>query len=161
MKRPQRAPAATLEDKLAYWINHRINVLFRCGPGVGIASEASAGFAKAGLRWRTLSAYHVDFEQILSDDSVEAILIVGIDLAPKKFRRAVQEMLGVTPSPKMIWATVTVLDEDDFDTESYNLVKVEGFNVVVDVQTLLRPTRPVAVANAEPRKVRIARNKWE
>lgn len=136
-KRPHRTPAVTLEDKLAYWISHRINVLFRCGPGVGIASEASAAFAKAGLCWRTLAAYHVEFEQILSDDSVEAILIVGIDLAPKKFRRAVQQMLGVQSSPKMIWATVTVLDEDDFDTETANMVKVESFSIVVDVPKLI------------------------
>ncbi len=95
--------------------------------------EVSAAFAKAGLRWRTLSAYHVEFEQILSDDSVEAILIVGIDMAPKRFRRAVHQMLGVPPSPKMIWATVTILDEDDFDTETANLVKVEGFAIVVSV----------------------------
>ncbi len=95
--------------------------------------EASAAFAKAGLRWRTLAAYHVEFEQILSDDSVEAILIVGIDLTPKKFRRAVQQMLEVPLSRKLVWATVTVLDQDDFDTETDNVVKVEGFPVVVDV----------------------------
>lgn len=130
---PCRAPAATLDDKLAYWISNRTNVLFRLGPGVGIASEASAAFAKAGLRWRTLSAYQVEFEQILSDVSVDAVLIVGIDLAPKKFRRVVQQMFGVPPSRKLVWATVTVLDDDDFDTEADNVVKVEGFNVVVDV----------------------------
>ena len=136
MTRLHRLRATTLKDKLAYWISNRINVLFRCGPGVGFASEASAAFAKAGLHWRTLAAYHVEVEQILSDDSVEAILIVGIDLTPKMFRRAVQQMLGVPPSPKIIWATVTVLDEDDFDTETDNVVKVEGFNVVVDVPRL-------------------------
>lgn len=141
-ERPHRAPAATLEDKLAYWISHRVNVLFRCGPGVGIASEASAAFAKAGLRWRTLSAYHFEFEQILSDDSVKAIVIVGIDLASKKFRRVVQQVLGVPPSPKMIWATVTILDEDDFDTETAHLVKVEGFNVVVDMPQRISDSIP-------------------
>jgi len=56
MKRPHRFTPATLEDKLAYWISNRINVLFRCGPGVGIASEASAAFATV-LRLRV-----VDFE---------------------------------------------------------------------------------------------------
>lgn len=141
-ERPHRAPAATLEYKLAYWISHRTNVLFRCGPGVRITPEVTAAFSKAGLRWRTLSAYHVEFEQILSDDSVEAILIVGIDLAPKKFRRAVQQVLGVPPSPKLVWATVAVLNEDDFDTESDNVVKVEGFNVVVDVPQRISESVP-------------------
>jgi hypothetical protein len=136
MTQLRQVRATTLADKLAYWISHRINVLFRCGPGVCIDPEVSAAFGKTGLQWRALSAYHVDFEQILSDDSVEAILIVGIDLAPKKFRRAVQQMFGVPPNRKMVWATVTVLDEDDFDTETDNVVKVEGFNVVVDVPRL-------------------------
>lgn len=141
-KRPHRAPIATVEDKLAYWISYRINVLFRCGPGVGIASKVTAAFEKSQLRWRTLSAFHVEFEQILSDSSVEAILIVGIDLAPKRFRRAVQQNLGVRRSRKMVWATVTVLDEDDFDTETDNVVKVEGFNVVVDVPQRMSDSVP-------------------
>lgn len=140
--RLRRERATTLEDKLAYWISHRTNVLFRCGPGVRMTPEVTAAFAKNGLRWRTLSAYHVEFEQILCDDSVEAILIVGIDLAPKRFRRAVQQMLGVPSSPKMIWATVTILDEDDFDTESDNVVKVEGFNIVVDVPQRISDSVP-------------------
>jgi hypothetical protein len=133
MKRRQRAPAVPLEQKLAYWVSQRINVLFRCGPGVGIASEVTAAFAKSGLQWRCLSAYSVEFEQMLSDDSVEAILVIGLDLAPKEIRRAVQQILGVPSSRKMVWATVSVLDKDDFDTETVNLPKVEGFNVVVNV----------------------------
>lgn len=140
--RLRRERTTTLEDKLAYWISHRTNVLFRCGPGVRITPEVTAAFSKAGLRWRTLSAYHVEFEQILSDDSVEAILIVGFDLAPKRFRRAVQQVLGVPPSPKLIWATVAIVDEDDFDTESDNVVKVEGFNVVVDVPQRISDSVP-------------------
>lgn len=131
--RLRRGRATTLEDKLAYWISQRINVLFRCGPGVGIASKVTAAFEQSQLRWQTLSPYHVEFEQMLSDDSVEAILVVGIDLAPKKFRRAVQQILGVPPSRKMVWATVTVMDEDDFDMVTANVPKVEGFAIVVNV----------------------------
>lgn len=102
----------------------------------------SAAFAKSGFQWRCLSAYSVELEQILSDDSVEAILVIGIDLAPKKIRRVVQQMLGLPPSRKMVWATVTVLDEDDFDTETDNVPKVEGFNVVVDVPQRISDSVP-------------------
>lgn len=131
--------ATTLADKLAYWINHRINVLFRCGPAVCIVPEVSVAFGNAGLQWRTMSAFSKEFEQILSDDTVEAVLIDGLDRVSKKLRRAVLDIAGERSGARLVWATVTVLDEDDFDLEP-GTVKVEGFDVVVDVR--MQPTSP-------------------
>ncbi len=51
-------------------------------------------------------------------------------------------MMNSPGGPKMIWATVTILDEDDFDTESDNVVKVEGFNIVVDVPQRISDSVP-------------------
>ena len=132
MTRLHRFRATTLADKLAYWISHRINVLFRCGPGVRIVQEVSGSFGKTGLQWRALAAFSKEFEQTLSDDTVEAVLIDGLDRVSKKLRRAVLDMAGERSGARLVWATVTVLDEDDFDLEP-GAVKVEGFDVVVDI----------------------------
>lgn len=118
---------------MAYWISHRVNVLFRYGPGVGISSAAKSAFDQSGLRWRALAALNGESDQTLSDDTVEAVLIDGIDRVPKKIRRAVLDMLRERPSRKIVWATVTVLDEDDFDLEMTDTEKVEDFDILVDV----------------------------
>lgn len=133
--RLQRIRAVTLEHKLAYWISHRINVLFQCGPGVRIGPEVSAAFGNAGLQWRAPPVFNGEFEQILSDDTIKAVWIDGLDRVSKKLWRAVLDLAGA----KMIWATVTVLDEEDFDLEQ-GAVKVEGFDVVVDMP--MQPTSP-------------------
>jgi hypothetical protein len=133
--RPQRVRAVALEVKLAYWISSRTNVLFRCGTGVRIGPEVSAAFGNAGLQWRAPHVVNGEFEQILSDDTIKAIWIDGLDRVSKKLWRAVLDLAGA----KMIWGTVTVLDEDDFDLES-GAVKVEGFDVVVDMP--MKPTSP-------------------
>ncbi len=131
MTQIRRRPA-TLEDKLAYWIGHRTNVLFRCGPGVGIASDVTTAFDNSGLRWRALSAFDGEIEQVLSNEWVEAVVINGIDRVPKKVRRAILHTLGERPSQKIVWATVTVFDEDDFDLEAMDRLNVDGFDVVVE-----------------------------
>ena len=48
-----RMPATpALADKLTYWIDHRLNVLFRCRHGVGKTAIVQQAFESAGLRWR-------------------------------------------------------------------------------------------------------------
>lgn len=128
-----RRRRAMLDEKLVYWISHRINVLFRCGFGVGIASEVKSAFDNSGLRWRAMSASSGTFEQILGDASVGAVWIDGLDRAPKKFQKVVLDSLGERPTAKMVWATVTLLDEDDFDLESADPLHAENFDIVVDV----------------------------
>jgi hypothetical protein len=98
-----------------------------------VATNVTAAFAKAGRRWRELSALSSDFEQHLCDESVDAVFIDYLDRMPKKLRRTVLDKLSEHPGPKIVWATVTVLDEDDFDLESADPLYAEGFAIVVDV----------------------------
>ena len=43
-------------DKLTWWFDHGLNVLFRGGPGDGRASMVKSAFDHAGLRWRSFAA---------------------------------------------------------------------------------------------------------
>lgn len=134
----RRTLAITLEDKTAWWISRRSNVLFRCGQGVGVASQVKSALDKSGFRWLPFSAQSSDVNPAIADDSVEALFIVGLDRASKRVRHSVLSMLGERPSRKMVWVTVTV-SEDDFDLETADPLHAEGFDIVVDVLT--QPTR--------------------
>ena len=135
----RRQSAITISDKMAWWISRRLNLLFRCGPGVGVAAEVSAAFHKSELRWVEISARSGEVDQAIADASVEALFIVGLDRAPKKVRQSVQAMFRERPNRKVVWASVTV-SGDDFDSETANSLHAEDFDIVVDVPT--QPTGP-------------------
>jgi hypothetical protein len=123
--------AITLEGKMAWWISRRLNLLFRCGPGVSVAAEVRSAFHKSGLRWLEISASCVRDKGEFAAHSEEALVIDGLDRVPKRLRPAVLDTLSV----RMIWASVSVA-EDDFDIAADPL-HAEDFDVVVDV-----PCRP-------------------
>ena len=111
------------ENKLAWWIDHRLNVLFRRRSRAETVSMVKAAFDHAGLKWHSASPGTVCVEQILADGSVEAIFFDDIDRMPKRLRNHVLELLRSKregcPNLKVIWAAVsTTDDEDEFDLET-------------------------------------------
>ncbi len=73
------------EHKLAWWIDHRLNVLFRRRNRVETASMVKAAFDHAGLKWHNYSTRTTGVKQIFADGSIEAIFIDAIPVEPPAF----------------------------------------------------------------------------
>lgn len=131
--------APTLPTKLAYWIDHRLNILFRGQHGVGITTIVQEAFERAGLRWRRFSSPKVKLDEIFEDASVEAMFFDDMERMPRKLRSAVMDLVRNgserLASLKVVWAAVSVAEDDvdEFDVES-----VEPFDVTVDVPITTR-----------------------
>lgn len=128
----------SVEQKMAWWISRRLNVLFRCSPGVGIGYSVMSAFEQSGLRWRSVVSGTATVQQVLGDASVEVLFVAGLDRAPRSVRRIVMNLLmdrtsGI-PDLKMVWASVSVTDEFDLDPESADPAHADSFDVVVDVE---------------------------
>ncbi|HEX4130858.1 MAG TPA: hypothetical protein VHZ24_12515 [Pirellulales bacterium] len=125
---------SSLATKLTYWINHRLNILFRGRHGVGKTAIVQKAFERAGLRWRRLSALPFKPEQIFENPSVEALFFDDLERMPKRFRSIVVDLVRNgserLPNLKVVWAAVSVADDEfeEFDQET-----VEPFDVTVDV----------------------------
>ena len=129
-----------VEDKLAWWIDHRLNVLFRRRSRAETASMVKAAFDHAGLKWHYASLGTANFEQILADGSVEAIFFDDIDRMPKRLRSDVLDLLRSKredfPNLKIIWAAVSLTDDwDEFDLETSDPAHAEHFDITVDVRS--------------------------
>lgn len=128
------------EHKLAWWIDHRLNVLFRRRSRAETASMVKAAFDHAGLKWHYASPGTVYVEQILADGTVEAIFFDDIDRMPKRLRSDVFELLRSKredyPNLKVIWAAVSMTDdEDEFDLETSDPAQAEHFDITVNVRS--------------------------
>lgn len=130
----------TREHKLAWWIDHRLNVLFRRRSRAETASMVRVAFDHAGLKWLFASTPSPSVEQILADGSIEAIFFDDIDRMPKRLRNDVFELLRSKredfPSLKVIWAAVNMADDgDEFDLETSDPAHAEHFDITVDVRS--------------------------
>jgi len=129
----------TRSDKLSWWIDHRLNVLFRGRHGVGKSAIVQQAFEAAGLRWRRFSATPpLKSEQIFEDASVEALFFDDLQLMPRKFSITVMDLLRNgserLPNLKVVWGAVRLaVDDDDFDLEQFVSTSVEPFNVTVHI----------------------------
>lgn len=121
--------------KTTWWATNRKSVLFRCGPKVCVKSVVKAVFDQSGLRWLPFTARSGEVDPAIADDSVEALFIVGLDRAPRKVRQFVSNLIGERPKSRIVWATVTV-SEDDFDLDMADPTTTDGFDIVVDVRTV-------------------------
>ena len=131
-------PTPTLPDKLSYWIDHRINVLFRGRHGVGKTAIVQQAFESAGLQWRRFSAQRFKLDEVFEDVSVEALFFDDLERLPKKVRGTVMDLVRDgserLPSLKIVWGAVAVAEDD---VDEFDLESVEPFDVTVDV-----PVRP-------------------
>lgn len=129
-----------VEDKLAWWIDHRLNVLFRRRSRAETASMVKAAFDHAGLKWHYASLGTANFEQILADGSVEAIFFDDIDRMPKRLRSDVLKLLRAKredyPNLKVIWAAVYMTDDEgEFDLKTSDPAQAEHFDITLDVRS--------------------------
>jgi hypothetical protein len=129
----------TREYKLAWWISHRLNVLFRRRNRDETASMVRAALDHAGLKWHA-SPPTASIEQILADGSIEAIFFDDIDRMPKRLRNDILDLLRSKredfPNLKVIWAAVSLTDDgDEFDLETSDPAQAEHFDITVDVRS--------------------------
>lgn len=120
--------------KLAYWIDHRLNILFRGRHGVGKTAFVQEAFERAGLRWRRFAAQRFKLDEVFEDASVEALFFDDLDRTPRKVGSVVMDLVRNGSERlrelKVVWAAVNVA-EDDFDELEQE--PVEPFDVTVDV----------------------------
>jgi len=83
----------TRTDKLAYWIDHRLSILFRGRHGVGKTEIVEEAFERAGLRWRRFSSARLKLEVIFEDASVEALFFDDLERLLRKFCGGVMDLL--------------------------------------------------------------------
>jgi hypothetical protein len=129
-----------VEDKLAWWIDNRLNVLFRRRSRAETASMVKVAFDHAGLKWLFASTPSASIEQILAGGSVDAIFFDDIDRMPKRLRNDVLDLLRSKredfPNLKVIWAAVSLTDDgDEFDLETSDPAHAEYFDITVDVRS--------------------------
>jgi hypothetical protein len=136
----------TLPDKLAFWIDHRLNILFRGRHFVGKTAIVQEAFERAGLRWRRFSSARLKLDEIFEDAAVEALFFDDLERLPKKVRTVVLDLVrngsGRLRDLKIVWAAVSVA-EDEFDELEMELV--EPFDVTVDVPFKLQNTSITSV----------------
>lgn len=128
----------SLEQKLACWIDHRLNVMFRRRQRDDFASTVKAAFDLAGLKWSYVPARSVRAEQILADDSAEAFFFDDLDRTTKRVHNVVLDLLRRKnerlPKLKFIWVAVSLTDDEaEFDLKLSDPVQAEYFDIVVDV----------------------------
>lgn len=136
----------TRTDKLSWWIDHRLNVLFRGRHGVGKTAIVQQAFNRAGLRWQRFSVQRFKLDEIFEDASVEALFFDDLERMPRKFCSVVMDLLrngsGRLKDLKIVWAAVNVA-ENDFD--ELEVESVEPFDVTVDVPFKLQNTSITSV----------------
>lgn len=124
----------TLPAKLSWWIDHRLNILFRGRHGVGKTGVVEEAFERAGLRWRRFSAQRFKLDEIFEDASVEALFFDDLERMPRRICSAVVGLVrdgsGRLPQLKVVWAAVSVAEDD---VDEFDLESVEPFDVTVDV----------------------------
>lgn len=130
-----------IEYRLAFWIAHKRNVLFRSRDRASFAATITTAFEVAGLRWRSILARDAKIEQLLTDTSVEAMLFSGLDRIPRNFVAAVMQLIRSKkinnrcfPNLKVVWAIVG-RSEDELEEYAIDLTEpsCEPFDVVMTV----------------------------
>lgn len=126
----------TLEHKLACWIEHRNNVMFRRRDRDGTAKMLKTALEHAGLKLSYISARGANVNQITVDDSIEAFFFDDLDLTKREYRSVVLDLLTSKerrlPNLKVIWAAVSISDDEaELDLEHSNPAQAEAFDVVV------------------------------
>lgn len=137
------ATRTTLPTKLAYWIDHRLNVLFRGQHGVGKTAIVQEAFERAGLRWRRFSSSRLKLEEIFEDAAVEALFIDDLERLPRKLSSIGLDLVRngseALPGLKIVWAALSVAEDDCDELE---VESVEPFDVTVEVPVRLQNTSP-------------------
>ena len=106
-----------LNNKIDWWLEHGLNVLFEGQHGVGKTALIKEAFEKHGLKWRYFNR------------------------APKKVRNAVMELIQFKsingqkfPNLKVIWAAINPDDEEEtYDVEKLDPAQIDRFHVRVKV----------------------------
>ena len=151
------------DNKLAFWIENNLNVLFIGKHGVGKTSVIKDAFEKANLNWKYFSTATmdpwVDFIGVpksvkdgdteylelvrpkeFADDKIEAIFFDEFNRSPKKVRNAVMELIQFKSingkkfnNLRIVWAAVNPDDEEKYDVEKIDEAQLDRFHIHVEV----------------------------
>jgi len=152
-----------LKDKMRFWIENNLNVLFTGKHGIGKTARIVDLFDECKINWRYFSASTmdpwVDFigvpkavklgdKEVLelirpvefANDEVEAIFFDEFNRSHKKVRNAVMELIqfkSINGRPfkslRFIWAAINPDDDETYDVEKLDPAQIDRFQVLVDM----------------------------
>lgn len=150
-------------QKLDFWLQKNLNVLFIGDHGVGKTTGALSAFNRAKLKYMYFSGPTMDVfldfigvprvieengqsvlkmirQSHLEDDSIEAIFIDEYNRAPKKMKNAVMELIQFKsvngrrfPNLKVVWAAINEND-DVYDVEPLDPAQKDRFHIHYDIE---------------------------
>lgn len=148
------------QEKLDYWIENNLNVLFIGNHGVGKTATIKEAFDRHNLNWLYYSTSTMDpwvdlvgvpkevevdgikyldlvRPKAFQYDEVEALFFDEYNRSPKKVRNAVMELIQFRSingkkfnNLRMIWAAVNPEDED-YDVEKIDPAQLDRFQVQI------------------------------
>ena len=149
------------DEKLDFWINHNLNVLFVGHYGTGKTTRILDAFNRAKLKFKYFSAATMDpwcdfvgvpkeredekgsyldylLPKDFRDDTVEAIYLDEYNRAHKKVRNAVMELLQFKSingrkfnKLRIVWASINPEDEGDYQVEPLDKAQKDRFHIHV------------------------------
>lgn len=150
-------------EKLDFWIQHNLNVLFIGHYGVGKTTRILEAFKRNKLHFKYFSAATMDpwcdfigvpkvlsddkgayldyvLPRDLRDDSIEAIYMDEFNRSHKKVRNAVMELLqfkSINGRPfnklRIIWAAINPEDEGEYQVEALDKAQKDRFQIQVNL----------------------------
>jgi len=178
------------DEKLDWWLQNNLNVLFIGHAGVGKTARVKAAFERNGLKWKYFSAAtmdpwcdfigipkvvtmpdgtsHLDYilPKEFQNDEVEAIFMDEFNRSHRKVRNAVMELIQFRsingrPFKKLRVVWAAINPDEDEDYQVEPLDKAQKDRFHVWVQAAYKPNREWFYKNFPERLARAGLDWWE
>lgn len=177
------------DEKLDFWIQNNLNVLFVGHYGAGKTTRILEAFKRQNLKFKYFSAATMDpwcdfigvpkvitdergpyldyvLPRDLRDDTIEAIYMDEFNRSHKKVRNAVMELLQFKSingrkfnNLRIIWAAINPEDEGDYQVEALDKAQKDRFQVQVAIP--YEPKLAFFVSKFDSRQAKAAINWWQ
>lgn len=177
------------DEKLDFWIQHSLNVLFIGHYGVGKTTRILDAFKRNKLKFKYFSAATMDpwcdfigvpkvitdeggpyldyiLPRDLRDDTIEAIYMDEFNRSHKKVRNAVMELLqfkSINGRPfnklRLIWAAINPEDEGEYQVEALDKAQKDRFQVQVTIP--YEPSLSYFMSKFDSKQAKAAVSWWQ
>lgn len=177
------------DEKLDFWIQNNLNVLFVGHYGAGKTTRILEAFQRQKLKFKYFSAATMDpwcdfigvpkvitdergpyldyvLPRDLRDDTIEAIYMDEFNRSHKKVRNAVMELLQFKSingrkfnNLRIIWAAINPEDEGDYQVEALDKAQKDRFQVQIAIP--YEPKLAFFVSKFDSRQAKAAISWWQ
>lgn len=177
------------DEKLDFWIQNDLNVLFVGHYGAGKTTRILDAFNRNKLKYKYFSASTMDpwcdfigvpkvmsdengpyldyvLPRELRDNTIEAIYMDEFNRSHKKVRNAVMELLqfkSINGRPfsklRIIWAAINPEEEGDYQVEALDKAQKDRFQVQIAIP--YEPSLPYFINKFDTKQAKAAVNWWQ